>query len=254
MHAPYPEYTPPSVDDKNVAPLVDHVVYPICAGKWRLAPHCQLYLYGEELPSAVSSLLETFMTMENPKEKAREIAYSVMYEIQGSDDFSYIHHTTRAVENGFSVHFICSSDLTSRPQGNPDRHRLRPDRILRQGTHRMRVDCGGSITISVTTCGIGIDYKHRPIHQAAPVRRVDEGLKELIRTKQFASARELRRYLQHDRQNETLHQYTSAQLYYWWAFYNKSNYCRHEDEFISSEMLLADRDQDGFNIIHGLTE
>jgi hypothetical protein len=82
MHAPYPEYTPPSVDDKNVAPLVDHVVYPICAGKWRLAPHCQLYLYGEELPSEVSSLLETFMTLENPKERAREIAYSVMYEIR----------------------------------------------------------------------------------------------------------------------------------------------------------------------------
>jgi hypothetical protein len=118
----------------------------------------------------------------------------------------------------------------------------------------MRADCGSSITIAVTTGGIGIDYKHRPIHQAAPVRRVDEGLKELIRTKQFASARELCRYLQHDRQNETLHQYTSAQLYYWWAFYNKSNYCRQEDEFISSEMLLADRDQDGFNIIHGLTE
>jgi hypothetical protein len=77
----------------------------------------------------------------------------------------------------------------------------------------MRVDCGGPITISVTTGGIGIDYKHRSIQQAAAVRRVDKVLKELIRTKQFASARELRRYLQHDRQNETLHQYTSAQLY-----------------------------------------
>jgi hypothetical protein len=118
----------------------------------------------------------------------------------------------------------------------------------------MPVDCSGAIDISVTTDGIGINYKHIPIHQRAAVWRVDEELKDIIQTKQFASARELCRYLQHDLRDETLHQYTSAQLYYWWAFFNQNNYCQHEDEFISSEMLLADCDEDGFNIIPALTE
>jgi hypothetical protein len=44
MHDPYPEYSPPEVDDKHLAPEVDPAVYPICAGKWQLAPHCQLLL------------------------------------------------------------------------------------------------------------------------------------------------------------------------------------------------------------------
>jgi hypothetical protein len=255
MHAPYPEYSPPEVDNKNLAPEVDPTVYPICAGKWQLAGHCQLYLYGDDLPCDVSNLLETLMNVGDPKEMAREIAYSVMWEIQDSDTFAYVHSTTTTLGNGITVHFVCSSDLGSKERGNPERDtRARPGRTPRQGNSRMRVDCGGSIAISVTTDGIGINYKHRPIHQRAAVRRVDEALKDIIRTKQFASARELRRYLQHDLRNETLHQYTAGQLYYWWAFFNKNNYCRHEDEFISCEMLLADRDEDGFNLIPALTE
>ncbi|KAA8894024.1 hypothetical protein FN846DRAFT_1002154 [Sphaerosporella brunnea] len=118
----------------------------------------------------------------------------------------------------------------------------------------MRVNYGGSIAISVTTDGIGINYKHRPIHQRAAVWRVDKGLKDIIRTKQFASAHELRRCLQHNLRNDTLYQYTVAQLYYWWAFFNQNNYCRYEDEFISCKMLLANSDEDGFNIIPALTK
>jgi hypothetical protein len=255
MHATYPEYSPPEIDDKTLAPEVDPRAYPICAGKWQLAGHCQLYLYGDDLPSEVSRLLETFMNVVDPKETAREIAYSVMWEIQESDDFAYVLQSTTTLRNGFTSHFVCASDLASRNKSNPESDtRARPGRIPRQGNPRIRVDCGGSITISVTTDGIGINYKHRPIHQRAAVRRVHEALKDIIRTKQFASARELRRYLQHGLRDQTLHQYTSAQLYYWWAFFNQNNYCRHEDEFISSEMLLADRDEDGFNIIPVLTE
>ncbi|KAA8892729.1 hypothetical protein FN846DRAFT_1009743 [Sphaerosporella brunnea] len=199
MHAPYPEYSPLEIDDKNLAPEVDPTVYPICAGKWQLAGHCQLYLYGDDLPCDVSRLLETLMNVVDPKETAREIAYSVMWEIQDSDQFAYVHSTTTTLGNGFTVHFVCSSDLASRDKGNPERDtRARPGRIPRQGNSRMRVDCGGSIAISVTTDGIGINYKHRPIHQRAAVRRIDEELKDIIRTKQFASARELRRYLPAD--------------------------------------------------------
>ncbi|KAA8892582.1 hypothetical protein FN846DRAFT_1012015, partial [Sphaerosporella brunnea] len=94
MHAPYPEYSPPEVDDKNLAPEVDPTVYPICAGKWQLAGHCQLYLYGDDLPCDVSNLLETLMNVRDPKETAREIAYSMMWEIQESDQFAYVHSTT----------------------------------------------------------------------------------------------------------------------------------------------------------------
>jgi hypothetical protein len=74
MHAPYPEYSPPELDDKNLSPAVDPTVYPICAGKWQLAGRCQLYLYGDDLPIEVSRLLETFMDVVDPKETEREIA------------------------------------------------------------------------------------------------------------------------------------------------------------------------------------
>jgi hypothetical protein len=120
MHAPYPEYSPPEVDDKNLAPAVDPTVYHICAGKWQLAGHCQLYLYGDDLPSEVSRLLETFMDVVNPKETAREIAYSVMWEIQESDEFTYVHQSTSTLRNGFTVYFVCSSDLASRNKSNPE--------------------------------------------------------------------------------------------------------------------------------------
>jgi hypothetical protein len=55
--------------------------------------------------------------------------------------------------------------------------------------------------MTVTTDSIGIDYKHRPSHQKAAVQRAYESLKEIIWSKQFASALELRRYLQHDLQD-----------------------------------------------------
>jgi hypothetical protein len=254
MHDPYPEYSPHEVDDKHLATEVNPAVYPICAGKWQLAPHCQLLLPDDEIED-VSTLLQTFLNDEEPKAKAREIAYSVLSAIEDSDNFAYIHHSTSTLRNSFTSHFVCASDVASRNRSNPDRDpRARRGQIPGKENPTIRVDCGGSVGISVTTDGIGINYKHRPIHQRAAVRRVGEELKDLIRTKQFASARALRRYLQHDRLDETLHQYTSAQLYFWWSHFNQSNYCGHEDEFISSEMLLADRDEDGFNIIAALTE
>jgi hypothetical protein len=255
MHPPYPIYSPPEVDRKNLAPEVDITEYPICAGAWQLARDCQLYL--DEIPVEVSGLLATFMDDADPKQAAKDIAYSVLWEIQACDDFTYNqrHANTLANGKGFTFHFVCSSDLSSRDQGDPVRPaRQRPGRILRNGQPRIRVDCGGSISIAVTTDGIGIDYKHRPIHQKAAVQRADEKLKEIIQSKQFASARELRRYLQHDLQDQTLRQYTSAQLYYWWAFFHKNAYCLDEDEFISSELLLAERNEDGFNIIPALIE
>ncbi|KAA8894023.1 hypothetical protein FN846DRAFT_895450 [Sphaerosporella brunnea] len=85
MHALYPEYSPPKIDDENLAPEVDPTVYPICAGKWQLAGHCQLYLYSDDLRCDRSNLLETLMNVVDPKETARQIAYSVMWEIQDSD-------------------------------------------------------------------------------------------------------------------------------------------------------------------------
>jgi hypothetical protein len=257
MHAPYPAYNPPGVDDRSLAPDVDPTVYPICAGQWQLSGYCQLHLDRHDIPIEASRLLETFMNEFDPKQTAKDIAYSVLWEIQASDDFTYTQATMDKLKNdrGFTVHFVCSSDLASRDRSNPDRDaRALPGRILRHSNPRIRVDCGGSIAISVTTGGISIDYKHRPIHQKAAVQRVDEDLKQIIRTKQFASARELRRYLQHDLRDQALRQYTSAQLYFWWAFYNKNDYCLDENEFISSELLLADRRDDGFNIIPALIE
>jgi hypothetical protein len=192
MHDPYPEYSPPEVDDKHLTPEVDPAVYPICAGKWQLAPHSQLLLPEHEIED-VSTVLQTFLNDEEPKASSRDIAYSERSTIEDSDNFAYVHHSTSTLRNGFTSHFVCASDLASKNRSNPDRNpRARPGRIPRKGNPRIRVDCGGSVAISVTTNGIGINYNHRPIHQRAAVRRVGEELKDLIRTKQFASARELR--------------------------------------------------------------
>ncbi|KAA8903016.1 hypothetical protein FN846DRAFT_891274 [Sphaerosporella brunnea] len=130
MHVPYPEYSHPEIDNKNLAPEDDPTVYSICAGNWQPAGHCQLCLYGDDLPCDVSSLLETLMNVVNPKETAREIVYSEMWEIQDSDQFAYVHSTTTILGNGFTVHFVCSSDFASRNKGNPERDtRARSRRI-----------------------------------------------------------------------------------------------------------------------------
>jgi hypothetical protein len=39
MHAPYPAYNPPGVDDQSLAPEVDPTVYRIYVGQWQLAGH-----------------------------------------------------------------------------------------------------------------------------------------------------------------------------------------------------------------------
>ncbi|KAA8892960.1 hypothetical protein FN846DRAFT_896399 [Sphaerosporella brunnea] len=121
MQGLYPEHSPFEIDDKNLAPEVNPTVYPIYAGKWQLAGHCQLYLYGDDLPCDVSNRLETLMDVVDPKETVREIAYSVMCEIPDSDQFAYVHATTTILDNGFTVHFVCFSDLASRDKCNPER-------------------------------------------------------------------------------------------------------------------------------------
>jgi hypothetical protein len=73
MHAPYPAYNSPGVDDQSLAPEVNPTVYHICAVQWQLAGHCQLYLDCHDIPFEVSRLLETFMNEFDPKQTAKDI-------------------------------------------------------------------------------------------------------------------------------------------------------------------------------------
>jgi hypothetical protein len=128
-----------------------------------------------------------------PETKAKDIAHAVIEEIKANDNFSYVLTSVGEFQGGFHFYFACRP---TKPTGNQDARR-RDGAIPRQGNPRTRVDCGGSVSILVTTRSVTIDYKHGPIHKKAPCRAVDERLKEIIRDNNFASARELRQYLQH---------------------------------------------------------
>jgi hypothetical protein len=51
-----------------------------------------------------------------------------------------------------------------------------------------------------------------------------------------------------------LRNYTSAQLYYWWARFTRNMYLRDPNEFTSMRLLLEDRADDGFNILPEVME
>jgi hypothetical protein len=89
---------------------------------------------------------------------------------------------------GYSVHFVCSSDVATEPSKTNRRNKMHAGEISRYGKFRLRVDWGGTISIVVTTEAVTVDYKHRPIHEKAPNRRVDNQLKDILRNNNFASA------------------------------------------------------------------
>jgi hypothetical protein len=104
---------------------VDIPEYPIYAGAWQLARDCQLYF--DEIPVEVSGLLATFMDDADPKQAAKDIAYSVLWEIQACDDFTYNqrHANTLAKGKGFTsrstlfVHPVCPAVIRAIPSGLP---------------------------------------------------------------------------------------------------------------------------------------
>jgi hypothetical protein len=264
MHDPYPAYNPPSATPEGLAPLVDIASYPICAGQFTMHPDYSVTLQngegGDEQQDNSVPLrlaLENFRNADQEEAKrqiAKNIRYAVISDIQDCDNFTYSCHRVNRTTEGYSLDFVCSSDLATQPSETNRRNKRRAGAIPRHGKFRFRVDCRGMVSIVVTTEAVTVDYKHRPIHKKAPNRRVDNQLKDIIRNNNFASARELRRYIQHDLRDPMLRNYTSAQLYYWWARFNRNMYLRDPDEFTSMRLLLEDRADDGFNILPEVME
>jgi hypothetical protein len=105
---------------------------------------------------------------EAKRQSAKNIGYAVISDIQVCDDFIYSCHRVNGTTEGYSLYFVCSSDLATQPSETNCRNKMRAGAIPRHGKFRLRVDCCGTVSIVVTTEAVTVNYKHRPIHEKAP--------------------------------------------------------------------------------------
>jgi Tfp pilus assembly protein PilV len=198
MHDPYPAYNPPSATPEGLAPLVDIASYPICAGQFTMHSDYSVTLQnGEGGDKQQDNSVPLHLALENLRDAdqeeanrqiAKNIGFAVISNIQDCNDFTYSGHRVNRTAEGYSLYFVCSSDLATQPSETNRWNKMCAGAIPTHGKFRLRVDCGGTVSIVVTTEAVTVDYKHRPLHEKAPNRRVDNQLKDIIRDNNFPPA------------------------------------------------------------------